>query len=159
MFLSLRAVCFPSDILLKKPHFSFTRGYQLELAFWLSMEACVLIPFSCRTPSGADPCRSCACSVSEFLCVHHTLFVLYLESLVSLVPSILCGSYILSSSSSAEFPEPCGETFDGDISLRDEYSKVFHSLNFDCGSLFFFFQLMQEEATLMMAEQNTDLCV
>lgn len=65
-------------------------------------------------------------SFYEFICVPS---LLYLRGLVSLVFSIPSGSYILSASSSAEFPEPMGEEFDRDIPFRTERSEVSHSLH------------------------------
>ena len=46
-----------------------------------------------------------------------------------LVSSILSGSYWLSASSSAGFPEPRGEDFAGDILFRAECTKVSLSLH------------------------------
>ena len=85
-------------------------------------------------------------------------FLLYLEALGSLVSSVSSGSYILS------FPflrvEPRGEGFDGDILFRAECSKIFHSAYFLATALYLFPSAaggIFEEASLMMAEQGTDL--
>jgi hypothetical protein len=55
-----------------------------------------------------------------------------LVDLVFLVSSIPSGIYTLSTISSMEFPELCGEKFDRNIIFRAEFSKVFHSLDDAC---------------------------
>jgi hypothetical protein len=50
------------------------------------------------------------------------------EDLILLVFSIPSGSYTLSVSSLAGFPELWREKIDGDIQFRNEFSKVSHSL-------------------------------
>lgn len=49
--LSLQVVCFLSEIALGETRFSFTGGYQLEIASRLGMQAPVHFSFSSRTPS------------------------------------------------------------------------------------------------------------
>lgn len=64
----------------------------------------------------------------------------------------------LSVSSSWEFPEPCGEQLDGDISFRNEGSMVSHFrhtvplVNLCTSS-----HVLQEDASLMVVEPETNL--
>ena len=53
--------------------------------------------------------------------------LLCLEGLISLLSSFYSGTYHLCASSPAEFPDPRGGEFDGDIPFRIECSKVSHS--------------------------------
>lgn len=61
-----------------------------------------------------------------------------LEGLGSLLPSIHPGSHNLSASSSADFPEPQGERFDGDIPFRAECSMISLCIMSGCGCLYLF---------------------
>ena len=70
---------------------------------------------------------------------------------------ILSDSCALSAPSSSEFPEHWGEGFDGDIPFRTECFKVSHTLYNVC--LCICSHLLQEEASLVMADQGTDLWV
>jgi hypothetical protein len=69
-------------------------------------------------------------------------------------------TYTLSAPSSAEFPLSFREGFDGNIPLRAEGSKLIHCLPFyPVVGLCFFSYLLQLEASLLMAEQGTNLQV
>lgn len=81
------------------------------------------------------------------------LVLLRLEGLVSLVSSIPCGSYTLSTSFFAGFPELCGEMLDEEIPFRTVCSQVSHSALSDMG-LWVGSHMLQLEASLMMAEQG-----
>lgn len=87
-----------------------------------------LPPLSAGTQPGLALCRPCACGhcLCEFI---YVLVVLCLEGMISLVSSILTGSYNLSVSSSAGFSEPRGRTFIGDSSFRIECCKASHSVH------------------------------
>lgn len=104
--LSLSVVCIPSEIMLEKNHFSFVRSYELEMSSGLRVGFASTSPLSPGTShrvqisAGSVP----AASLSAFLWV--ALLPPCLEGLVSLVSSIPCGSYNLSSSYSREFLSP-----------------------------------------------------
>ena len=111
-------------------------------------------PVSAETPSGLDLCRPCACchSLCELICA---IFTMPLEGLVSLVPSIPSGSCNISAFSSTRLTETQGNGFDKCVPFRTEYAKLSHSAN--CLDVDLCFYQLQEEANLMMAENDTDL--
>jgi hypothetical protein len=78
-----------------------------------------------RDPSGLDLCGLCSCAS---LWAHRPSVLLRWEGLVSLVSSILTGSYILPSSSSTEFPSRQGRgLMETASTFRIECSNISHS--------------------------------
>lgn len=152
----IRVVYFLSETPLEKTKFLSSSSYQVHIATGLRMAGMYLLFLSIRSPSGADSLRPhlCCLCLRGFLC---TLGLLCLKGLVSLVSSIPSGTKALSASSSEEFPEPWGEGFDRDIPFKN---WAFQGLSLwilpGCGPLYFY-HLMYQEASLMMAEQVTDL--
>ena len=80
-----------------------------------------------------------------------------LQGFASLVSSMTSGSGSLFASSFAGFPELWGEGFDGEILFRAECSLGYHSAYCLAVSLCICSHLLQEEVSLRMAEQGTDL--
>lgn len=85
--------------------------------------------------------------------------VLCLESIISLVSSILTDSYNLSASCSAGFSEPKGRKFIGDSSFRIECSKTSLSVHCSFVCVCICSHILKMEASLMMADEDTNLCV
>ena len=73
--------------------------------------------------------------------------------------SIPSGSHGLSTSSSVEFPESWGERLDGDVPLWWRVSRPLICVHCLAVGLCICAYLLQEEASLMVAEQSTDLSV
>jgi hypothetical protein len=122
---------------------------EIYICKWLSISDSFR---SAQVPSGADPCRLCACC--HGLCAFiHVSALLYLEGLDSFLSSTPYG-FLYTAFSSSEFPEPWQEGFDGDFLSRAFPKSLTLCVKFDCGSLF-----PQEEASLMMAEQGMDLWI
>lgn len=49
--------------------FYFCQQYQVQIAFWLGVGACVYFLLNAGTPSGLSRCRSCTgATLSEFIC-------------------------------------------------------------------------------------------
>lgn len=98
----------------------------------------------------------CCCSLCEVSCAE---VLLCLEDSIFLESSIPLDSYNRLSSFSTEFPEPFVKGIDEDISVRTD-GPVSHSLHsWPVISFLISSHLLQEEASLAIAEQNTDLCV
>lgn len=151
-------VFFSSETSLEETKFSFASGYQLERAAELGMEACMHFCFSSRTPSGADVCRSCECCLSLWvpMCVD---------------------SYWLSAScffGFPHFPWFFSHTFcllfhrvSGALKgriwwrclIRAECPRTSCSWQIVCLWVPVCSHLLKEEASLMVAEQGTDLWV
>lgn len=98
-----------------------------------------------------DLVQGAAISVNQSCCTWKTLFHWCYHALCFLHLSV---------SSSWEFPEPCGEQLDGDISFRNECCKVSHFRHIVplvnlCTSA----HLLQEDASLMEVEPDTNLWV
>lgn len=112
--------------------------------------------FKSGTSYTLELCRPFACGHSpcEFMCMSVLLFVQGLDSLVS---SVRTGSYNLSAFSSSEFLEPRKEGFDDCIPFYIECSKVSHFLNTATVDHCICSCLLQEEAALLMGEQDTGL--
>ena len=111
-------------------------------------------PPSAGTPSVVDLCRPYACchSLCEFRCVSVPLCLGFV-SLGSPIPTgYLCTSF------SIEFPESCGKEFDGDI-LSRTVSRCLTPCTLSICGFYMCSPLLREEASLMMAEQGTDLWV
>lgn len=85
------------------------------------------------------------------------IVLLYLELPTVLVSSISFDSCNHFASFSADYLEPSGKVFDTYIPIRIECSKVSHSLHIlqFCISVFVF-NLLQQEASLMIAEDDID---
>lgn len=106
---------------------------QLETVFRLGEVMCHL-PLSALGPHPRRPmwALSCCHSLCELIGV---LALFCLEGLDYLVLAVSSSSYLDSVSSSALFPEPCGEGLDGGMPCRTEYSEVSHRILSGCGSL------------------------
>lgn len=79
----LRVVCSLVRISLEKTNFSFTSGYQMEIAFGYGWRS-VSTSLRSRTPSETEESRPCACT--HGLWVHMCDILLCLEGLVLLCP-------------------------------------------------------------------------
>lgn len=87
----------------------------------LGMTSCIHFHPQHWTPSGSPLCRFCApCRLGGLM---FSLVLLHLEDHVSLVFSILSGSYNLSASSSSGLPQPWDEGIGGDIPLDQSVSR------------------------------------
>lgn len=123
----LRVVCTPGKTLLEKNNFLPTSGFQLQTAYELKTGACVSLCHSTGAPSGAGPCRPCACCQSLWIqmCISPEAF--RRSCLLSVLHCFwlwhfLCHCF-------CKVPSAEGKMFDGHIPFRAACSKVPHSGN------------------------------
>lgn len=148
----------PREALLEKTNFFFSRSHHLEIPSGLGTVACVYFLSQCWDLIWLrlHGSRACSHSVWDFMCAS---VLQYLEDLLSSV----CSIYLLLQSLLLFFHKvpwaPRVERFDGHIPLRTKRPQVCHWERYPAVGLSFCSHLLQPEASLMLAEQDTVLWV